>query len=100
MKLSHHGSKFHTNNKFLSLIECSNFIISTNGSGNSRHPNIEAIARILCHPNRDIDKKIYFYFNYPKDEYFNNSIRLLTVDEEKKYNCESIYNKKLFEIEA
>lgn len=100
MKLSHHGSKFHTNNKFLSLIECSNFIISTNGSGKSRHPNIEVIARILCHPNRDIEQKIYFYFNYPKDEYLKNGIRLLTLDEEKEYNCEAIYNNTLFEIEA
>lgn len=100
IKLSHHGSKFHTNNKFLSLIECSNFIISTNGSGNSKHPNIEVIARILCHPNRNIEQKIYFYFNYPKEEYVKNNIRLLTEDEEKEYNCESIYNKLLFEIEG
>lgn len=100
IKLSHHGSKFHTSNKFLSLIECTNFIISTNGAGNSRHPNIEVIARILCHQNRDIDQKIYFYFNYPKEDYLKNNIRLLTVDEEKQYNCESIYNKTLFEIEV
>lgn len=100
MKLSHHGSKFHTSNKFLSLIDCLNFIISTNGSGKSRHPNIEVIARILCHPNRDKEQKICFYFNYPKEEYLKNGIRLLTLDEEKDYNCESIYNKTLFEIEA
>ena len=100
MKLSHHDSKFHTSNKFLSLIDCLNFIISTNGSGKSRHPNIEVIARILCHPNREIEQKIYFYFNYPKEEYLKNNIRLLTLDEEKKYNCESIYDKTLFEMEV
>lgn len=99
-KLSHHGSKYHTNNEFLSLIECQHFIISTNGSGKSKHPNIEVLARILCHPNRNIDQKIYFYFNYPKEEYLKNHIKLLTTDEEKEYNCESIYNKKSFEIEA
>lgn len=100
LKLSHHGSKYHSSNQFLSLIECQHFIISTNGSGNSRHPNIEVIARILCHPNRDINKKNYFYFNYPKEKYVKNNIRLLTLDEEKQYNCESIYNKTSFEIEV
>lgn len=98
LKLSHHGSKFHTSNKFLSLIECENFIISTNGSGNSKHPSIETIARILCHQNRKIEQKIYFYFNYSKDEYNKNSIRLPTFDEEIQYNCKSIYNQTFFEI--
>lgn len=98
LKLSHHGSKFHTNNEFLSLIKCHNFIISTDGSGNSKHPNIEVLARILCHPNRGMNQKIYFYFNYPKEQYEGKGIRLLTSNEEKKYNCESIYNKTLFEI--
>lgn len=98
IKLSHHGSKYHTNNEFLSLIECSNFIISTNGSGNFKHPNIEIIARILCHPNRNIEQKIFFYFNYPKEEYIRNNIRLLTENEEEKYNCKSIYDKTLLRI--
>lgn len=100
LKLSHHGSKYHSSNQFLSMIECQHFIISTNGSGNSRHPNIEVIARILCHQNRDINQKIYFYFNYNKEEYVNNHIRLLTLEEEEKYNCESVYNEVIFEIEA
>lgn len=98
LKLAHHASKFHTSNDFLSFIECHNYIISTDGSGNAKHPNIEVLARILCHPNRDIQEKIYFYFNYSKEQYENKGIRLLTSDEEKRYNCESIYDKTLFDI--
>ena len=34
IKLSHHGSKFHTTNEFLSLVDCNHFIISTDGKNN------------------------------------------------------------------
>jgi len=99
IKLSHHGSKFHTTNEFLSLVECNNFIISTNGKNNkNKHPNIETLARVLCHNYRDWSKKIYFYFNYPKQEYINNGRRLLTEKEKIDYNCECIYDYNLFKL--
>jgi len=100
IKLSHHGSKFHTNNEFLSLVECNHYIISTDGKNNkNQHPNIETLARILCHKHRDVAQRIYFYFNYPKNEYIKNGRRLLTEEEEKKYNCECIYDKTIFQME-
>ena len=99
IKLSHHGSKFHTNNEFLALVECNHFLISTDGKNNkNKHPNIETLARILCHKERDKTKKVYFYFNYPKSEYINNGRRLLMPKEETDYNCECVYNKNLFEL--
>ena len=99
IKLSHHGSKFHTTNEFLALIKCNHFIISTDGKNNkNKHPNIETIARILCHDYRDWSKKIYFYFNYPKQEYINNGRRLLTEKEKIDYNCECIYDYNLFKL--
>jgi len=99
IKLSHHGSKFHTTNEFLSLVECNHFIISTDGKNNiNKHPNIETIARILCHDYRDRSKKIYFYFNYPKKDYIGNGRRLLTEKEEKDYNCECIYGCNLLQL--
>jgi beta-lactamase superfamily II metal-dependent hydrolase len=98
IKISHHGSKYHTNISFLSYILCDKFIFSTNGSGNSSHPNIEVLSRILCHKDRDKSKTIYFYFNYPKDTYIDNSVRLLTEKEEKDYNCKCIYDHNLIEI--
>jgi hypothetical protein len=100
IKLSHHGSKFHTNNEFLSLVECNHYIISTDGKNNkNQHPSIETLARILCHKHRNTVQRIYFYFNYPKNEYIKNGRRLLTQEEEKKYNCECIYGKTIFQME-
>ncbi len=51
VKISHRGSQHNTSNELLDLIDCDNYIISTNGGlGQSRHPQRETIANILCHP--------------------------------------------------
>lgn len=97
IKLSHHGSKYNTSKDFLSMIECNHFIFSTNGT--HQKPHIETIARILCNKTRDIEQKIYLYFNYPKEQYESKKVRLLTDEEEQKYNCECIYEKNIFEFE-
>lgn len=69
VKVSHHGSKNNTSCELLDLIDCENYIISTNGGSSShKHPDRECLARILHHPNRDIDKKRTIYFNYPLNE--------------------------------
>ncbi|SFV55834.1 metallo-beta-lactamase family protein [hydrothermal vent metagenome] len=96
LKLAHHGSKYHTSEEFLSLVDASHFIISTNGRYG--HPNIETLARILCHKGRDVSQKIYFYYNYPKEAYERTKTHLLTSEEEERYNCKSIYNITLFQI--
>jgi len=96
MKLSHHGSKFHTSNDFLDLMKCNHFIISANGT--NKHPNIETLARILCHEDRDKDEMVYFYFNYEEEDYEEKDIYLLNNDEQEKYNCKCIYNKTLFDL--
>lgn len=46
MKVSHHGSKANTNDELLKLVECDNFIISTDGSKHNL-PNKKTIARIV-----------------------------------------------------
>ncbi|MEA3498307.1 MAG: hypothetical protein U9R16_04525, partial [Campylobacterota bacterium] len=96
IKLSHHGSKFHTSNDFLELIDCQHFIIS--GNGTNKHPNIETLARILCHEERNKSKTIYFYFNYEEEDYEDKDIYLLSKDEQNEHNCQCIYNKILFEL--
>ncbi len=96
LKLAHHGSKYHTSEEFLALVECQNYIISTNGRYG--HPNIETLARVLCNKHRDTSKKIYFYYNYAKEDYKNTKTHLLTSEEEERYNCKSIYNHTLFNI--
>jgi beta-lactamase superfamily II metal-dependent hydrolase len=60
VKISHHGSQGNTNYELLSLIDCKNFIISTNGK---RHnlPNKQCLARIIKDkPGANL------YFNYPE----------------------------------
>ncbi|QXP58816.1 MBL fold metallo-hydrolase [Olleya sp. HaHaR_3_96] len=65
IKLSHHGSKYNISNTFLDRIICFNCIISTNGgSGRSKHPDRQTIAKIIHHKNMQKDK-VKFYFNYP-----------------------------------
>jgi len=62
VKLSHHGSKHNTSSKLLSLIECHNYYISTNGAVYG-HPDSEVI-KILS--DRAVELKSFFnvYLNY------------------------------------
>lgn len=83
VKISHHGSQYNTSSEFLSLINTSRYIISTNGFKHGL-PNKRTIARILASNEGNI------YFNYERviaplllrhesDTYFS---RLKTLDEE------------------
>ena len=78
VKVSHHGSKFNTCDELLNLIECKEFIISTNGCQHGL-PHKECLARIL--KNNVAGCK--FYFNY------NISNRIFNENEINKYgiNC-------------
>lgn len=62
-KLSHHGSAGNISTALLDLVDCENFLISTNGSRH-QHPDPEAIAKILVKPTAG--KKTLF-FNYRQD---------------------------------
>jgi hypothetical protein len=46
-KVSHHGSATATTRDLLNLIDCQNYLISTDGSGGHYHPDREAIARLI-----------------------------------------------------
>jgi hypothetical protein len=46
-KVSHHGSANATTRDLLNLIDCQNYLISTDGSGGHFHPDREAIARLI-----------------------------------------------------
>lgn len=82
VKVSHHGSINNTSCELLDLIDCDNYIISTNG-GNSTHmhPDREVIARLIHHPNRDYSKLRTIYFNYPLSEIQKKSGKLFNKDD-------------------
>jgi beta-lactamase superfamily II metal-dependent hydrolase len=86
-KLSHHASKFNTSNELLSLLDCQRFIISANGKNRYYLPHKEALARVLCNPERDYSKPIVFIFNY------DNHIlkKIFTKDELLTYNFSCIH---------
>lgn len=48
LKVSHHGSSGNTNLDLLSFINCSEYIISTNGNG-YQHPHKQMLARLISH---------------------------------------------------
>lgn len=51
VKVSHHGSSGNTNLELLSFINCSEYIISTNGNGH-QHPHKQMLARLISHNPR------------------------------------------------
>ncbi|MDP5542487.1 MBL fold metallo-hydrolase [Pseudomonas aeruginosa] len=69
VKISHHGSKGNTNEELLSLLECSKFVISTDGS---RHglPDKVTLARI--HKYKE-SAEIYFNYQGTLDDVYTES---------------------------
>lgn len=93
--LSHHASKGNNNTSLFNLIECCNYIISSNGENKHRLPNKEVLARIIRHKNRDFSKLYSLWFTY--DTYnlrdiFNSD----GVDADQEWNLKLIYSNSSF----
>jgi beta-lactamase superfamily II metal-dependent hydrolase len=74
IKLSHHGSEKNISKRLLSIISCSNFIISTNGgSSKCRHPHPETLAKLVKLVDRNGSDTITFLFNYPVNKIENKN---------------------------
>ena len=87
VKVSHHGSMYNISNDLLDMIDCSNYLISTNGGAScSSHPDRETIANILCHKGRDKNLPVHFYFNYMLRDIVYRGAQFLQHGEEKEYN--------------
>ena len=83
VKMPHHGSKDNISNELLDLIECNNYIISTNGgNGNSCHPDRETLGNILYHNKRDWTKCVNIYFNYSQSFIEANGYQFLNPEDE------------------
>nr|WP_240915915.1 AVAST type 1 anti-phage system MBL fold metallo-hydrolase Avs1a [Pseudoalteromonas sp. Z1A2] len=61
IKISHHGSIHNTSPELLKLIDAPAFFISTNGSGNHNHPDLEPLCAIV---DREANFMRTIYFNY------------------------------------
>lgn len=96
VKVSHHGSKNNTSNELLDIIDCNNFIISTNGGNNSRHPSRETIARIIYHQERNLDTKRNIFFNYKIESIKNKAGDFISSEDLLQGNWEIIDTKKSF----
>ncbi|MZI81198.1 MBL fold metallo-hydrolase [Clostridium butyricum] len=75
IKVPHHGSKNNIDRNFLKSVQCKNYLISTDGSGKSRHPDLETIAFIAENEQSNI------FINYELNEF---SIDDDLIDELKK----------------
>lgn len=58
-KIAHHASRHNTSNELIQLLDCSNYIISTQQTSDGR-PSKECLSRIICNSG----KAINFYCNY------------------------------------
>ena len=65
LKVPHHGSRKNNNNELYRAIDCERYLISTNGKTH-RHPNDEAIARVLF--NKQDKAKLFFNYRSPYNE--------------------------------
>ncbi|MCY6483252.1 MBL fold metallo-hydrolase [Clostridium aestuarii] len=86
VKVSHHGSKYSTSNKFLEMITSKRYLISTNGNSFD-HPDLEAISKIIV--NQKEKKILYFNYRLPKVEEFLRDYRLEESKFIVKYENES-----------
>ena len=93
VKLSHHASKGNLNDDLLEYIDCSNYIVSTNGNCTSKLPNKETFARIVKHFH--FTNLFFNYENPILDKIFEND-KLETDDY--KINIVSL-PKQNYEIE-
>ncbi len=90
IKIAHHGSCGNTNTKLLELIDSEIYVISTDGSV-FIHPDIQAIAQIVCRPTNK-DRRLYF--NY---ENICENFRKLEWMDKHKYKVPTV-NSEIVEI--
>lgn len=84
VKVSHHGSKKNTNEELLDIINCSNYIISSDASSHGL-PNKECIAKII-----NSNQNVTIYSNY---KYIDRK-GIFSDDDKKKYEFKYIEMKE------
>lgn len=82
VKVSHHGSARNTSAALLARIDSPRWLISTNGS-QFKHPDPEAIARIIKHEGPD--RTLYFNYRTPQTAIWDDD------DARAKYGYKTVY---------
>ena len=78
-KIAHHGSAYNTSDELLKMIDCKNYLISSNWRNGK--PSKECLSRIVVH----FSQKVNFYCNYePYPQVFS-------VEEQEKYGMKLIF---------
>ena len=96
VKLSHHGSITSISLELISILQCSNFIVSTiGGRSNNKHPSKETLCKLAMHVDRGLDEYITFIFNYPIEKYEARNGKYFSCDELKEHKIEMLYKKTL-----
>lgn len=67
LKISHHGSQHNTTKRLLEMIECSEYLISTDSSGPYYHPSRETLVLISEYGRSSEEESIIIYSNYSLD---------------------------------
>ena len=90
VKVSHHGSKGNISKEFLEIIDCNDFLFTTNGgTGGAYHPDRKTIALIKNNQDKkSSEKKTTLRFNYPLKTIMNRTTGLLSEDEQEFFEIE------------
>lgn len=85
IKMPHHGSKANINAQLFQIIDCSNYLFTTNGGdGGAYHPDRQTIACIDAWARGNV-KPITLYFNYPLSTIMRRNDGLLTDVEKERF---------------
>lgn len=91
VKICHHGSKYNNSVALFELLDCANFVFSTNGENIHFLPHKACISMLLRNPSRNVNDKYHIYFTHD-----NNTLRsIFAVDGKdvfKKWNFEVHYS--------
>lgn len=74
VKLSHHGGENSVSENFLNIIECNNFLISTNGK-RDKHPRKKTLVEIFRH-----NKNAKFLLNYERGVFSQKEIEKYNIN--------------------
>ena len=79
-KVPHHGSSRNITPQLMDVISCHHYMISTNGAGTAKHPDVEAIEAIRDGHDTATDAPPDVRFNYetPQTALFRGAARMTT----------------------